>query len=68
MSKKVDTKISENNVAKEVIFTGKTNDELKDLADILQKQLQQYQTMAIKAQGALEVILQLLPEEENSES
>ena len=66
MSKKVDVKGSENNVAKE--FIGKTDDELRELIQTLQTQFQQYQTMAIKAQGALEVILQLLSEEENSES
>ena len=65
MSKKVDTKGSENNVAKE--FVGKTEDELRELASTLQDQLQQYQTMAIKAQGALEVILQLIPGEDNIE-
>ena len=65
MSKKVDVKGSENNVAKE--FIGKTDDELRELIQTLQAQLQQYQTMAIKAQGAIEVIHQLLPEGKNSE-
>ena len=65
MSKKVDVKGSENNVAKE--FVGKTDDELRELIQTLQAQFQQYQTMAIKAQGAIEVIHQLLPEEETSE-
>ena len=65
MSKKVDIKDSENNVAKE--FVGKTEGELRELAATLQDQLQQYQTMAIKAQGALEVILQLIPEEDHIE-
>ena len=65
MSKKVDTKMSDNNVARE--FAGKTDEELRDLAQTLQTQLVEYQTMAVKAQGALEVILQLLPEEEKSE-
>ena len=65
MSKKtVDTKVSENNVAEPSVFEGKSIDELKEIAQTLQTQLQQYQTMAIKAQGALEVVLQMLPEEE----
>ena len=68
MSKKeISTKGSENNVAKEFSFEGKSNDELEEIAKTLQAQLQQYQTMAVKAQGALEVILQMLPEEDKSE-
>ena len=68
MSKKdIDTKVSENNVAEKLDFKGKTDEELKEIAQTLQTQLQQYQTMAIKAQGALEVVLQMLPEEEKSE-
>ena len=69
MSKKeVNTKVSENHVADKLDFKGKTDEELKEIVQTLQTQLQQHQTMAIKAQGALEVILQMLPEEENSES
>ena len=65
MSKKtVDTKVCETNVAEPSVFEGKSIDELKEIAQTLQTQLQQYQTMAIKAQGALEVVLQMLPEEE----
>ena len=68
MSKKeVDTKVSENHEAKELDFKGKTDEELKEIAQTLQTQLKQYQTMAVKAQGALEVIVQMLPEEESSE-
>ena len=64
MSKKeVDTKVSENHEAEKLDFKGKTDEELKEIAQTLQTQLQQYQTMAVKAQGALEVIVQLLPEE-----
>ena len=50
---------------------GKTVDELKEVAQTLQTQLQEHQkqanhhqTMATKAQGALEVMLQLIPKEE----
>ena len=69
MSKKIiDTEVSENNIPEKFEFKGKTDEELKDIAETLQTQVQQYQTMAIKAQGALEVVLQMLPEKENSES
>ena len=68
MSKKeVDTKVSENNVVENIDFKGKTDEELKEIAQTLQTQVNQYQTMAIKAQGALEVVMQMLPEEETSE-
>ena len=68
MSKKeVDTKVSENNVVENIDFKGKTDEELKEIAQTLQTQANQYQTMAIKAQGALEVVIQMLPKEETSE-
>ena len=50
---------------------GKTVEELKQITQTLQTQLQEHQrqanhhqTMATKAQGALEVLLQLIPKEE----
>ena len=50
---------------------GKTVEELKGVAQTLQAQLQEHQkqanhhqTMSVKAQGALEVVLQLIPKEE----
>ena len=53
---------------------GKTVDELKEVAQTLQaqfnehqKQANHHQTMATKAQGALEVILQLIPKQEVDE-
>ena len=53
---------------------GKTVEELKEIAQTLQAQLQEHQkqathhqTMAVKAQGALEVVLQLIPKEEVEE-
>ena len=53
---------------------GKTVDELKEIAQVLQSQLQDHQkkanhhqTMATKAQGALEVTLQMIPKEEVEE-
>jgi len=52
----------------EVDFQGKTNDELLEVRDTLVQQLQQYQTMAVKASGALEVLNQLVEEKEDSES
>ena len=44
--------------------TGRSTDELKEIANTLRTQLQHHQTMAVKAQGALEVIIQMLPQEE----
>ena len=56
---------------KEVETQGKSVEELKEIAQTLQTQLNEHQrqanhhqTMATKAQGALEVILQLIPKEE----
>ena len=53
---------------------GKTVEELKEVAQTLQAQLQEHQkqanhhqTMAMKAQGALEVMLQLIPKQEVEE-
>ena len=53
---------------------GKTVEELKQIAQTLQTQLQEHQkqanhhqTMAMKAQGALEVMLQLIPKQEVEE-
>ena len=53
---------------------GKTVEELKEIAQTLQAQLQEHQkqanhhqTMAVKAQGAMEVILQLIPKQEVEE-
>ena len=53
---------------------GKTVDELKEVAQTLQAQFQEHQkqanhhqTMATKAQGALEVMLQLIPKQEVEE-
>ena len=59
---------------KEVVTQGKSVEELKGIAQTLQTQLNEHQrqanhhsTMATKAQGALEVILQLIPKEEVEE-
>ena len=56
---------------KEVVTEGKSVEELKEIAQTLQTQLNEHQrqanhhqTMATKAQGALEVLLQLIPKEE----
>ena len=53
---------------------GKTVEELKQVAQTLQTQLQEHQrqanhhqTMATKAQGALEVMLQMIPKQEVEE-
>ena len=59
---------------KEVVTQGKSVEELKEIAQTLQTQLNEHQrqanhhqTMATKAQGALEVMLQLIPKEEVEE-
>ena len=59
---------------KEVVTQGKSVEELKEIAQTLQTQLNEHQrqanhhqTMTTKAQGALEVILQLIPKEEVEE-
>ena len=61
-------------VTKEVETQGKSVEELKEVVQTLQTQLQEHQkqanhhqTMATKAQGALEVILQLIPKEKVEE-
>ena len=51
----------------EEISKGKTDEELKEIAATLQAQLQHHQTMAVKAQGALEVIDQMINGEKDSE-
>ena len=59
---------------KEVVTQGKSVEELKEIAQTLQTKLNEHQrqanhhtTMATKAQGALEVLLQLIPKEEVEE-
>ena len=59
---------------KEVVTQGKSVEELKEIAQTLQTQLNEHQrqanhhtTMATKAQGALEVMVQLIPKEEVEE-
>ena len=69
--------MSKNNKTEETTIAnpkGKTVEELKEIVQTLQTQLQEYrkqtnryQTMAAKAQGAIEVILQLIPKEEVEE-
>ena len=66
MSKKTqeqaETQVQEQAKVIEEVSKGKTEEELKEIATTLQTQLQHHKTMAVKAQGALEVILQMLPE------
>ena len=63
-----EVKLSDNHVAElDVDFKGKTNDELKEVRDTLVTQLTQYQTMTIKASGAIEVLNQLLPKDDGQE-
>jgi len=66
MSKKTqeqaETQVQEQAKVLEEVSKGKTEEELKEIAATLQAQLQHHKTMSVKAQGALEVILQMLPE------
>ena len=69
--------MSKNNKTTETVVAnpeGKTVEELKEVAQTLQAQLQEHQkqanhhqTMALKAQGALEIMLQLIPKQEVEE-
>ena len=65
--------MSKNKTKEETLVNpkGKTVEEMKEIAQTLQTQLQEHQkqathhqTMAVKAQGALEVMLQMIPKEE----
>ena len=71
-----DTKVKEAEIIEEVKKNGTLEPEnkAKEAIDTLRVQLREHlqqaehhRTMATKAQGALEVLLQLHPEEENSE-
>ena len=69
MSKKTETveEVKTNNVAKSVDKTKEVIDTLRvQLKEHLQ-QAEHHRTMATKAQGALEVLLQLHPEEDSGE-
>ena len=68
--------MSKNKAKEETIVNpkGKTVEELKEIAKTLQTQLNEHQrlathhqTMTTKAQGALEVTLQMIPKEEVEE-
>ena len=52
--------IKEQTKVVEEISKGKTDEELREIATTLQTHLQHPQTMAIKAEGALDVIDQML--------
>ena len=65
MSKKEQTVKEDVTKVVEEMSDGKTTEELQSIAQTLQTQLQHHQTMAVKAQGALEVILQMIPQDEN---
>ena len=71
-----DTKVQEAEVMEKVKNNGtvESDDKAKEAIDNLRIQLQEHlrqtehhRTMSVKAQGALEVLLQLHPEEDNSE-
>ena len=68
-------KVAQKSNKEEVVEAqGKSVEELKEIAQTLQAQLAEqqkqanhHQTMAVKAQGALEVMLQLIPKQEVEE-
>ena len=68
------SKVKENNVKDAEVVEDKKKLDPKEAIETLRTQLQEHlrqaehhRTMATKAQGALEVLLQLHPEEENIE-
>ena len=66
--KEKEVKLSDNHVTEaDVYFKGKTDAELKEVRDTLITQLNQYQTMAVKASGALEVLSQLISEDDSED-
>ena len=71
MSKKAEVEeVKTNNVAEPVDTDAKAKECIETLRAQLQEHLRQaehHRTMATKAQGALEVLLQLHPDKENSE-
>ena len=71
MSKKTEVeKVKTNNVAEPVDADVKAKEAIETLKTQLQEHLRQaehHRTMATKAQGALEVLLQLHPEENSGE-
>ena len=71
MSKKTEVEeVKTNNVAEIVDTDAKAKEAIENLRVQLQEHLRQaehHRTMTTKAQGALEVLLQLHPEEEKSE-
>ena len=44
-------------------FSGKTDEELKEIAQHLQTQMEQHQTATIEFRGALKAVLQMLEKE-----
>ena len=44
-------------------FSGKTEEELREIAQHLQTQMEQHQTAAVEFRGALKAVLQMLPQE-----
>ena len=44
-------------------FSGKTEEELREIAQHLQTQMEQHQPAAVEFRGALKAVLQMLPQE-----
>lgn len=62
-----DSKTKEVTKTVEEAFKGKTDKELAEILNTLNTQLQHHQTMAVKAQGAVEVIAQMIKQSEEVE-
>ena len=62
-----DNKVKDDVKTVEEVFKGKTDEELTEILNTLQTQLQHHQTMAVKAQGAMEVIAQMIKGEDKEE-
>ena len=62
-----DSKVKKDTKTVEEAFKGKTDEELTEILNTLNTQLQHHQTMAVKAQGAVEVISQMIKQSEEDE-
>ena len=62
-----DSKVKKDTKTVEEAFKGKTDEELTEILNTLNTQLQHHQTMAVKAQGAVEVIAQMIKQSEEVE-
>ena len=74
-TKEVKKESTNNQITETPVFKGKTEEEIREMVQNLETQLTQQQqtfqtaqTMILKIQGALELALQMLPQETNNEA